>query len=306
MANILVRWLSSRKNLRVPDLPSAPETPGRTVFGSPRLSGQFVVREHESRRHLTLPWAEHTPVTPTNLFGYHPGSARVTANWSSFARVHLSAPDPVGSYSPAAGPAAQPFGAWHSTLQTQKWPEVAAYLQQTTLGVYKETPDSFYTGDYPSSFAAEKAHKVWFERKHLRTELLPDAPVTATTEAVIPAYFAPKQHTRHEKRNIVYLPRLDQYTRTVQSPAAYAPVTTIKRRDTARILLFPERLEETPETAKSAAVPPSYFAPPMHRRHGRSNIVLLPEFPDRKENLFPGTVKDSVNHVWYWDRYRSA
>jgi hypothetical protein len=130
-------------------------------------------------------------------------------------------------------------------------------------------------------------------------------PATPTTEPIIPAYFAPKQHRRHEKRKIVHLPQLDERPRTIQSAAAYAPVKTIKRRETARILQFPLELNSRPQTPPVPEQPMTAFlAPVQYRRRGWSKLVQLAEYPEGPEQVFPSTVREAVNHVWYWDRYR--
>jgi len=299
-----VRLFSSRKHLRTPELNEHPATGVLSAIAAPRVGDPWAIRTVRSRKLLTPLWPPDSPATPASQASS--GYERVSANRTSFRRVHLSSPDPIGSYSPAAGPAAQPFAAYDTSARRQqehRWSETAAHLQLTRLGVYSKTDPAYYTGWYPSGFAAEKAHRIWFERKHLELSAPVTSPLTSTTAAAPPSYFAPKQHQRHEQRKVVRLPILLERPRTIQTPSAYAPITTIRRRDTARILRFPTQLDTHPATPKTAAVPPSYFAPPMHRRHGRSNIVLLPEFPDRKENIFPGTVREAVNHVWYWDRY---
>lgn len=311
MSILRVRLFSSRRHLRTAELNERPATPPPQARASPRAGAPWIIRTEPSRKLQTLAWPPHTPATPeAQVFaGYWPGSGRVVAHRTSFSRRHLQAPHPP-EYPETSPPAGEPFSAfdnssWHA--QAKKWFEVASYLQSVHLGVYKETPASLYTGTYPAGFAAQKAHRVWFDRKHLTVPHPEDASVTPTTEAVIPAFFAPKQHSRHEKRTIQHLPRLDTFELTIQSAAAYAPVKTIKRRDTARILRLVPQLDERPQTPPVAEQPPTAFlAPITFRRHGRFAIVDVPRFPDRRINLFPSDVSAAVNHVWYWDRFKRA
>lgn len=303
----------SRSRLRhVIDKPAqiAPEhsvwtaTPASTKKGPGRIP-QLHIRTFPSRRFQRLPeqLADTGSPTAPRADGEHPGSGLVKAFRSAF-RFTLQTVDYPDEYPLATPPAAEPHAAYQRVDALIPRP-TAQYLQPTRLSSFRKTDPAYYTGWYPAGYAAEKAHKVWFERKHLRLPHPEDPSVTSTSAAEPPAYFLPKQHERHEKRKHVELPELDIYTRTIQSPAAYAPVDTIRRRDTARILRFPERLDERPQTPAVAEQPPtSFLAPVTHRRHGKTNIVLLPEFPDRKISIFPTPIKQAVNHVWHWDLYR--
>ena len=264
----------------------------------------FVVFEEQSRRLQKLPeQLADLPATPAaDIISGYPGSGRVQAFRTTF-KFTLQTVDYPDEYPVASAPAAIPYAAYQHVDAVIPRP-AAQYLQPTRLSTFKKTDPAYYEGWYPGGFAAEKAHRVWFDRKHLTLPHPEDPSLTSITTADPPAYFSPKQHSRHEKRTHVRLPDLDTYTRTIQSPAAYAPVETIRRRETARILRFPERLLETPTTATTAAVPPSFFAPVSYRRHGKTNIVLLPKFPDRKISVFSSPIREAINHVWHWDRYR--
>ena len=193
-------------------------SPG-TVTGPP--DAPFVLREQRSRQQkLAIPSPSYPETPPLEeRIGYHPGSAGVETLRSSFTRQLQETPHPA-SYPVAAPPAAQPFAALMPARETRAWQPIAAHLQQVHLGVFTETPQSYYTGDYPSAFQALTANRTSFKRRHLTALMPEDFDVQPTTAAVPPAYFEPKQHRRHEQRKIVRLPQLDVRPWTVQSPAA--------------------------------------------------------------------------------------
>jgi hypothetical protein len=270
-------------------------------------TASFVIRWSDSRKHQQWIKPPSTPLSPTQAerAGYFPASRRVEASRFSFERHHLQSPHPA-EYPASDAPPAPSFAAWDLRgwlSQLDRWKEVGQYLQLNALAVFKETDPNYYSGWGMAFATTPRAFRTSFRRQHQSWPMPESFPATPTTEAIVPAYFAPKQHRRHERRKVVHLPRLDEHPRTIQSAAAYAPVKTIKRRETARILQFPLELNSRPQTPPVAEQPmTSFLSPVQFRRHGRSKLRKLEDFPDRKVEVFPVTT-DAVNHVWYWDRY---
>ena len=271
----VVREEASRRLQKQSSLPVYPVTPTTpaTVQAFAAVKAHIRHQKRYERRTLEI---DSYPATPEILIqsGY-PGSGGVKAFRSGF-RFQLQTLGYPDEYPETSAPAA-PLVPAFSKVEALVPKPTAQYLQTTGgAGVFKLTDPAYYTGWYPGGFAAQKAHKIWFDRKHLKTPPPVTSPASPGPAAVVPpSYFSPKQHQRHEKRSLLKLPTHADFERTPAWVVAFTPVPTIKRRETARILRFPERLDTHPTTAIAAAVPPSYFAPTIHRRHGKAKIVRL-------------------------------
>ena len=280
----VIRIEESRKLQPSGALVVHPETPKTAATPQAFAAVKTHIR-HPKRYERRVLEIDSYPVTPEPTAGDYPGSGAVRSFRTSFKFSLQQLPYP-DEYPVASPPAAEPFGAYNVTT-VRKWPEVAQYLQTTSAAtVFKKTDPAIRTGWYPAGQAAEKAHKVWFDRKRIGPLVVVETPATPKAAAVPPSYFPPKQHVRRGKLKLLKLPQLDQFTETpAVNPEAYAPVLLIRRKPKARILRFPERLDAHPTTATTAAVPPSYFAPTTHRRHGKAQIIYLPDLFERPETI---------------------
>jgi hypothetical protein len=235
----------------------------------------FVVKRERSRRRLRLPHPESTPQTLAEA--YYPASVPPPTHRIAFKvrRQELAYPD---FYPESPAPPEPEYAAIFGRPDPIQWKERGQFLQQVRLSVYRNDP--FYvTGWYPAPYGPLTVNRTRFTRKLQLVERPLFTLEAPTTTEPVTSWQLPIQHRRHEKRSLKQLLPLDSYPR-IPSTLTYRPApVAIRRRETARVLKLPERLDTyTPSPPPPAPdVNATIVSLALYRRRTTFRRLDLPE-----------------------------